>query len=139
MLRECRAPRWLDVYVRGAHLSASILAIRKVAVCVISISRLNSQVVALHRQLDVMITGRCAVFIGGKTHVVLDTQFLDNAVVDLASGLFLSDFKEAPAGFSGDPFQNFLAIGMRLFGMPLASTATASTSAASRIDRKSVV
>src|SRR5207302_2983706 len=61
-------------------------AFRVLAIRVISLSRLHSKVFALHLQLDMMIAGGCAVFVGCITHAVLGSQLLDNTGINFAHG-----------------------------------------------------
>src|SRR5208282_3135700 len=82
-----------------------------------------------------MKTGGCAVFVGCIAHAVLGSQFLDNAVVDLADGFFLGDFKETATRFFRNPLKNLLAIGARFLGTTLASPATAAARPAATTSR----
>src|ERR1035437_967026 len=119
-----RRERRGSVQPRTTNLRDAALPVR-----VVSVSGLHAQVFPFHLQLNVMITSGCAVFIGRVAHVVLGTQFFDNAVVDLAHGLLFRDFKETSAGFFGNALENLLAIGVLFFGMTLATAARISASA----------
>src|ERR1019366_153535 len=123
-LRCSRRERRGSVQPRTTNLRDAALPVR-----VVSVSGLHAQVFPFHLQLNVMITSGCAVFIGRVAHVVLGTQFFDNAVVDLAHGLLFRDFKETSAGFFGNALENLLAIGVLFFGMTLATSAATTTAA----------
>src|SRR5208337_517848 len=87
----------------GRQLPVSPRRDAPLSIRVISVPGLDGQLFALHLQLHVVVAGGRAVFIGCIAHAVLGSQFLNNAGVNLADGLFLRDFEETPTRFLGNP------------------------------------
>src|SRR5579862_4204153 len=76
-----------------------------------------------------MVAVRRAVLIGRESHVVLGTEFLDDAGIDLVDGLFFRHFKHPSTSFFRDAFKNLLSVDTRFFWSSLPSATTSSTAA----------
>ena len=83
--------------------------------------------------MNLVIAGGGVILGGGVAEDILVVEFLVEVGINFVERLFLRDFEEAPAGSSGDLFENFFAVRTRFFGAPgiaAASSASAHSTAA---------
>src|ERR1700722_3195114 len=95
---------------------------------VISFARLHHEILLLHGQTNLVVSGRGVGFLRHVSQAVLVPQFLVDRRVNLIDRQFLRYFEETPSGFLRQLLQNLFPVGPILFLLTMASAAHAASS-----------
>src|SRR5580700_6558245 len=101
----------------------------KLALRVISFSRLYYEILRLHGDVNFVVAGGDVGFIRNVAQTVLIAEFFIQVGINLFDGHLFGNFKKAPASFPGYLLENFLPVGTRFLRISPMSTSSHSATA----------